>query len=432
MTKTWDAIVVGAGLAGLASARELSNAGADVLVLEGRSRLGGRAWTGSFEDRPVEIGGAFVHWTQPNIWNDIQRYGLSIEATEVEERATWFADGRLHEGSAEELFALIGEGVEWFCRDAQEAVPRPFEPLGTELARALDASSVQDRLDEIEDPELRDVLDGLWSSLGSGPSREIGLLPTALRTYALAGYSSDALWATNGGFRLVGGTSGLVKAMGSDLGAAEVRTGARVAGVTHAAGRVDVRILDTPEERARACIMATPVNVLRDIAFTPDVSAGRRRVLEEGILGRGVKFWARLRGELRPFIAVAPSTHPITFIESDDHVDGDTIVMGFGPSAGDLDPLDREAMQHAIRTLVPDADVLAVGGNDWTNDPFSLTTWGSMRPGQTSRSLADLQRPEGEVFFAGGDIANGWGGYMDGAIESGIKAGRDALALLGS
>jgi monoamine oxidase len=47
-----------------------------------------------------------------------------------------------------------------------------------------------------------------------------------------------------------------------------------------------------------------------------------------------------------------------------------------------------------------------------------------------TRSLADLQRPEGEVFFAGGDIANGWGGYLDGAIESGIRAGRDALALL--
>jgi monoamine oxidase len=275
-------------------------------------------------------------------------------------------------------------------------------------------------------------MDVLWSSLGSGPSREIGLLPTALRTYALAGWSVGTLWAANGGFRVVGGTTGLVNAMRSDLGAAEVRTEATVTDVAHAAGRVVVRTLDGMDAHARTCVVATPVNVLRDIAFTPDLSAGRRRVLEEGILGRGVKLWARLRGELPSFIAVAPSSHAISILESDSHVDGDTLVMGFGPSARDLDLLDRDAMQRAVRVLVPGADVLAVGGNDWTNDPLSRTTWGSMRPGQMARSLADLQRPEGEVFFAGGDIANGWGGYLDGAIESGIKAGRGALALLGS
>ncbi len=431
MAKTWDAIVVGAGLAGLASARELSKSGADVLVLEARSRLGGRAWTSVFEDRPVEIGGAFVHWIQPNIWTDIQRYGLGIEAAPTEERAAWFADGRLHEGSADELVSIVGEGVERFCRDAHEAIPRAFEPLATGLARELDARSIKDRLDDIEDPVQRDVLDALWSSLGSGPSSEIGLVPTALRTYALAAYSVDTLWAANGGFRLVGGTSGLVRAFRADLGAAEVRTDAPVIGVAHAPGRVVVRTRDGAEMLARACVMAVPVNGLRDVAFTPDLSAGRRRLLGQGILGRGVKLWARVRGELTAFIAMAPSSHAITFLESDAQVDGDTVVMGFGPSARDLDLRDQGAIQRAVRVLVPGADVVAVGGNDWTNDPFSQTTWASMKPGQMTRSLADLQRPEGEVFFAGGDIANGWGGYLDGAIESGIKAGRDALALLG-
>ena len=47
-----------------------------------------------------------------------------------------------------------------------------------------------------------------------------------------------------------------------------------------------------------------------------------------------------------------------------------------------------------------------------------------------SRSLLDLQRPEGRTSFCGGDIANGWAGYIDGAIESGIGAGRGALAVL--
>jgi monoamine oxidase len=38
-----------------------------------------------------------------------------------------------------------------------------------------------------------------------------------------------------------------------------------------------------------------------------------------------------------------------------------------------------------------------------------------------------MQRPEGNILLAGSDLANGWAGFMDGAIESGLKAGAWAL-----
>ena len=41
-----------------------------------------------------------------------------------------------------------------------------------------------------------------------------------------------------------------------------------------------------------------------------------------------------------------------------------------------------------------------------------------------------MQRPEGAVLLAGSDFANGWAGFMDGAIESGLRAGAAALRLL--
>ena len=44
-TKTYDVIVLGAGVAGLASARTLAEAGKKVLLLEARERVGGRVWT---------------------------------------------------------------------------------------------------------------------------------------------------------------------------------------------------------------------------------------------------------------------------------------------------------------------------------------------------------------------------------------------------
>jgi monoamine oxidase len=36
------------------------------------------------------------------------------------------------------------------------------------------------------------------------------------------------------------------------------------------------------------------------------------------------------------------------------------------------------------------------------------------------------------VTLAGSDIANGWSGFMDGAIESGLRAGAQALHALHS
>jgi monoamine oxidase len=59
-------------------------------------------------------------------------------------------------------------------------------------------------------------------------------------------------------------------------------------------------------------------------------------------------------------------------------------------------------------------------------------TWPMQRAGQLTGSLAELQRPEGRVVLAGSDYANGWAGFIDGAIESGLRAGRDVHALLTS
>lgn len=57
-----DVVVVGAGFAGLVGARELTGAGRDVVVLEGRDRLGGRTWhkPDALGGRTLELGGTWV------------------------------------------------------------------------------------------------------------------------------------------------------------------------------------------------------------------------------------------------------------------------------------------------------------------------------------------------------------------------------------
>ena len=74
--ESYDAIVIGAGYAGLTAARDLTLARLNVMVLEARDRIGGRTWTSQIDGHNFEIGGTYVHWAQPNFWREIARYQM--------------------------------------------------------------------------------------------------------------------------------------------------------------------------------------------------------------------------------------------------------------------------------------------------------------------------------------------------------------------
>ncbi len=60
-------LVIGAGGSGLAAASQLQKEGCEVIVLEGRDRIGGRAWTDNLQDTPIDLGGSWFHVSRPRI-----------------------------------------------------------------------------------------------------------------------------------------------------------------------------------------------------------------------------------------------------------------------------------------------------------------------------------------------------------------------------
>ena len=74
-------IVIGGGFCGVTAARELGQRGYDVTLLEARNRLGGRTFTAEFAGEATDMGGTWIHWQQPHVWSEMQRYGLKLKET---------------------------------------------------------------------------------------------------------------------------------------------------------------------------------------------------------------------------------------------------------------------------------------------------------------------------------------------------------------
>ena len=71
-----DVVIVGAGMAGLAAARALAEAGKQVLLLEATDRVGGRIRTVREGTDVIELGAEFVHGRPPELWALIEEAGL--------------------------------------------------------------------------------------------------------------------------------------------------------------------------------------------------------------------------------------------------------------------------------------------------------------------------------------------------------------------
>ncbi len=430
MTKAeYDIVVVGGGFAGVTAARELSHTGHRTVLLEGRDRVGGRTWTFEFGGQKVELGGTWVHWHQPHVWAEIRRYGLEVTESPPPTLTGWLVGQELKQGPPEELWGLMTDSTDRLCHDARERLERPHDPLHGDLAD-VDGLSIQDRVDELGfDRELHDVNDGVWSTCSSAYLHETGLV-APLRWYALSGYSFQLMMDCIARYKIVTGTRSLVEAIAVD-GSFEIRYETPVAAVEQTADTVVVRTREGETIEARAAVVAVPVNALGAIDFVPELSEGKRTVAAEKQSSHGVKIWVRVRGD-HDYLAVAPSTYGITFLQSEYKIDGDTLFVCFGPDASALDPADKNAVASAAGEFFPGAEIVDSHAHDWTGDEFAQGTWCMFRPNQLTRHLAELQEPEGRVYLATADVADGWNGFIDGAIESGLTTARKvARALAG-
>ena len=424
-----DVIVVGGGFAGVTAAREAALRGRSVLLLEARDRLGGRTWSADWNGYPIEYGGAWVHWHQPHTWSEITRAGLRVEVSDDAQAAGWYVGSERRSGSIEDRDEIAQRGWDRFVDGVRDALPVPHDPtraLGA-LAR-FDRLSIADRLGELSlSEEERDVLTAELESLAHPPLCDAGAV-SVLRWHALSGYSLELTQFTGGRVTMVGGTRALLDAIAAGA-SYERRLSMPVAAIRQRGDGVEVETRGGSGFVARSVIVAVPLNALGAIEFAPALADDKLSAIALGQASRGIKIFIAARGESVFQNAIRPG-HPFGYLGTESvNGDGSQLMIGFGIDAARCDAGDLGAVQTQLDAILPGYTALGATAHDWLSDEFSRGTWAIHRPGWYEHHHAAIQRPEGRIVFAGSDFANGWAGFIDGAIESGLRAGARAAAI---
>lgn len=266
-----DVIVLGAGLAGLAAARDLAAAGTDVLVVEARERVGGRVEQVSVDEgRPVQLGGELVGQAHTAYLGLVDELDLTLDSTytAVEGATTYdLVDGLLRSDDGfpfataeqradhERVERLFGELV---------ATVDPDDPWSHPDAARLDGASVASWLRSVDAlPSTVRAIEVGALALAAGSFERISLLSELRKAAAVGDYSfyTYGLWES---LQVAEGSAEVALRMGVELGD-RVRLGAEVTVVAVASHRCGVTLSTGEEIRAEAVVCALPVSVLHGI-----------------------------------------------------------------------------------------------------------------------------------------------------------------------
>jgi monoamine oxidase len=418
-----DVVVVGGGFAGVTAAREAARDGRSVLLLEGRDRLGGRTWTAPWTGHRIEYGGGWVHWHQPHTFSEITRAGLTVELSGDPDVTAWYVGDDRRTGTIAERDAIANRGWLQFVHGVEWSLPNPHDPtLAIDQLARIDRLTIAQRVDELDlDEEHREVLWAELESLAHGPLDEAGAA-SVLRWHALSGYSLTLTQYTGGRVTLTNGTRGLLEAIAGGA-AYETRLGTPVAAVRRRGDGVEVETRAGQLFPAARAVVAVPLNTLGAIEFDPALSELKLEGIALGQASRGIKIFIHAAGEPISQNAIRPG-HPFGYLDTEFmNDDGTQVMIGFGYDAALNDATDLPRVQGDLDRIIPGYRAVEASAHDWLADEFSRGTWAIHRPGWYSRYYQEMRRPEGPVLLAGSDLAAGWSGFIDGAIESGLRAG---------
>lgn len=438
-----DVVVIGAGLAGLTAARELTRRGADVVVLEGRDRVGGRTKPAMLAGVPIDLGASFVGPTQNAVVALAAELGCRTSPTYSEgaNRIRWRGKVREYQGTIPKLGLLglldIGR-IQWqFQRIA--ATVSITEPWASKGAAKLDSLTLGGWLQSIRASSTSRDLMAIMSRVTWGAEPDEVSLLHAVRYVKTSG-GLDRMLDVAGGAQqdhFPGGSHEMSVRIAADLGD-RVRLGAAVTRIEWSDDAVAVMSSAGVVEARRAIVAIAPAHRLDiDIAPAPPIEYQQlaqrwpQGALTKSYAAYPTPFW-RSRG----LSGQALSDEGAVFITFDvsPGPQGPGILLGF-TDARQIDRLApaqrRDEVLACFATLFGDEALRPIDYADqcWGAETFAPGgPTAAVPPGSWTQFGPLLRRPVGPLHWAGTETADEWTGFMDGAVRSGQRAAAEVRA----
>jgi monoamine oxidase len=272
MTDVFDAVVVGAGYAGLAAARKLTDEGCSTVVLEARDRVGGRTHTAEEAGATVDLGGQWIGPGQDHIYALAADMGVDTFPQWTGGDDVVMEDGCPRRVSGEDGYDrcdLEEYGVAVAALE-RAAADIPLDcPWAAPEARALDAITLETWLgQQLDRRGARTMLATTAANLFAAEPASLSLLHVLF--YIRSGGGWESLVSTEGGAqqdRLMGGLQEPALRLAARLGdAVHLRWPVR----TISQDSVGVAVAgEAGEVRARRAIVAVPPTLAGRLVYDP-------------------------------------------------------------------------------------------------------------------------------------------------------------------
>ena len=280
-----DVVVVGAGFAGLSAARDLVQLGHDVVVLEGRDRVGGRSSTTTIADTPVDLGGSFVGPTQDAVCALAKELGCETVRTHSHGKnlIRWRGRVRSYRSTIPRLSIielLDVSRIQWRFERVSRRVPVD-EPWTSSIADILDSKTLDQWLRYVHaSASTRDLMAIMARVTWGCEPEEVSMLH-AVRYVKAAGGLGRMLDVEGGAQqdRFPGGTQQIALRMAEELGERVVLNAVVRSIARHADGTLTVGS-DRGDVGTKAVIVAVPPAHRAGITFDPTLPPEYEKLAE--------------------------------------------------------------------------------------------------------------------------------------------------------
>jgi monoamine oxidase len=420
---TKSILVVGAGMAGLAAARSIADAGWPVRVIEARDRIGGRVRTNRDWGVPLEMGASWIQGARDNPLTDLASQArVQTVATDYDEVAKLAVDPRLQ--------PLDYQENTWrrFVEQARDDVD------GGSLGAAVDAAATSEELSGSERAQLAYYVNTEIEDEYAADANQL-----SATTFDTGRYT--------GGPQVIipSGYDALPRLLANGL---QIVLNSPVTAVTRRAGSVTVRSGDTAFD-GPAAIVTVPLGVLKAgaITFDPPLPEGHAHAVNA--LGFGVLSKSFFRFDRRTwqhenafyqYLGAPSGTQPGGWAQwFTMPVAAGPIVLAF--NAGDRgravessspNELIASALPIARQLFGDNASPVEVRTSSWTTDPYARGAYSFHAPGSGLDDRRQLQEPIGDrLYLAGEAVGVNNPATVHGAVLSGQYAAAELMRRLG-